>query len=84
MIGKTYPGADYVFMSERMVAKVGEKADIKLPIPPYMLRHSTGFQLANDGQDTRSIQNYLGHKNIQYTVRYAEISPLKFKKFFNH
>ncbi|MDQ1275125.1 MAG: type 1 fimbriae regulatory protein FimB [Euryarchaeota archaeon] len=94
IIRKTYPDADYVFISERgspitsagfrkMVARVGEKTDIKLPLHPHMLRHSTGFKLANDGQDTRSIQHYLGHKNIQHTVRYTEISPLKFKKFFN-
>lgn len=94
IIRKTYPDADYVFISERgspitsagfrkMLARVGEKTDIKLPLHPHMLRHSTGFKLANDGQDTRSIQHYLGHKNIQHTVRYTEISPLKFKKFFN-
>jgi site-specific recombinase XerD len=94
IIRKTYPDADYVFISERgspitsagfrkMLARVGEKTDIKLPLHPHMLRHSTGFKLANDGQDTRSIQHYLGHKNIQHTVRYTEISPLKFKQFFN-
>ncbi|HFC9266655.1 TPA: tyrosine-type recombinase/integrase [Legionella pneumophila] len=38
-----------------------------------MLRHSTGFKPANDGQDIRSIQHYLGQKNIQNTVRYTEI-----------
>jgi site-specific recombinase XerD len=38
-----------------------------------MLRHSTGFKLANQGVDTRSLQHYLGHKNIQHTVRYSEL-----------
>ena len=37
-------------------------------IHPHMLRHSTGFKLANQGVDTRSLQHYLGHKNIQHTV----------------
>jgi site-specific recombinase XerD len=41
-------------------------------IHPRMLRHSTGFKLANQGVDTRSLQHYLGHKNIQHTVRYSE------------
>jgi site-specific recombinase XerD len=31
------------------------------PIHPHMLRHSAGYKLANEGHDTRSIQQYLGH-----------------------
>ena len=38
------------------------------------LRHACGFKLANDGHDTRALQHYLGHKNIQHTVRYTELS----------
>jgi len=41
------------------------------------------FKLANDGQDTRSIQHYLGHKNIQNTVRYTEMAANRFKGFWN-
>jgi|GEM_PF-5029436 len=41
----------------------------------YMLRHATGYYLASKGQDTRAIQAYMGHKNIQHTVRYKELSP---------
>src|SRR5438094_787448 len=37
-----------------------------------MMRHACGFKLANDGQDTRALQQYLGYKNIQHTVRYTE------------
>jgi site-specific recombinase XerD len=37
-----------------------------------MLRHACGFKLANDGVDTRTIQAYLGHKDIRHTVRYTE------------
>jgi site-specific recombinase XerD len=39
------------------------------PCPAHMLRHATGFYLANRGADTRLIQDYLGHRNIQHTVR---------------
>ena len=46
-----------------------------------MLRHACGFKLANDGHDTRSLQRYLGHKNIQHTVRYTELAPGRFKDF---
>jgi type 1 fimbriae regulatory protein FimB/type 1 fimbriae regulatory protein FimE len=41
------------------------------------------FKLANDGQDTGALQHYLGHKNIQHTVRYTELSPARFKSFWN-
>ena len=49
---------------------------------PHMLRHACGFALANKGHDTRSLQAYLGHKNIQHTVRYTELSPDRFKDFW--
>ena len=39
-----------------------------------MLRHACGFALANDGQDTRAIQEWLGHQNIQHTTRYTELT----------
>ena len=44
-----------------------------------MLRHATGFKLANAGVDTRTIQSYLGHKSIQHTVRYTELAPTRFR-----
>ena len=40
-----------------------------------MLRHSDGYKLANDGVDTRALQHLFGHRNIQNTVRYTELSP---------
>src|SRR5260370_21603846 len=61
---------------------MGRKA-AKMPFPvhPHMLRHACGFKIANDGQDTRALQHYLGHKNIQHTVRYTELSPERFRDF---
>jgi type 1 fimbriae regulatory protein FimE len=47
-----------------------------------MLRHACGFKLANDGHDTRALQHYLCHKNIQHTVRYTELSPDRFRDFW--
>jgi integrase len=72
----------YVFVSERgapmsavafrrMLTRLGPAAKMPFGIHPHMLRHSTGFKLANHGVDTRSLQHYLGHKNIQHTVRYS-------------
>ncbi|MGB8057508.1 MAG: tyrosine-type recombinase/integrase [Pseudolabrys sp.] len=47
-----------------------------------MLRHSCGYKLANDGQDTRAIQHYLGHKSINSTIRYTALAPDRFKGFW--
>jgi site-specific recombinase XerD len=32
--------------------------------------------------EPRALQAYLGHKNIQHTVPYTELSPLRFKDFW--
>jgi integrase len=52
------------------------------PIHPHMLRHGCGYALANAGHDTRALQAWLGHKNIQHTVRYTELAPDRFKDFW--
>jgi Phage integrase family len=48
---------------------------------PHMLRHACGYALANAGHDTRVLQAWLGHKNMQHTVRYTELAPDRFKVF---
>ena len=85
--------SSFVFTSERgtpfskagfakMVARLGQEAGFKFGVHPHMLRHACGFALANRGHDTRALQAYLGHKNIQHTVRYTELSPTRFKDFW--
>jgi site-specific recombinase XerD len=54
-----------------MVERAGVEAKLGFKAHPHMLRHACGFALANKGHDTRSLQAYLGHKNIQHTVRYT-------------
>jgi len=66
----------------RMMGRLGRAAKMPFPVHPHMLRHACGFKLANDGQDTRALQHYLGHKNIQHTVRYTELSPERFRDFW--
>jgi site-specific recombinase XerD len=51
---------------------------------PHMLRDACGYALANKGHYTRALQVYLGHKNIQHTVRYTELSPTRFKDFWRN
>ncbi len=90
---RDYPSSPYLFVSElggpmtpatvrKLITRASEKARLPFPIHPHMLRHSTGYKLANDGQDTRAIQQYLGHRNITHTVRYTELSPERFKGFW--
>jgi type 1 fimbriae regulatory protein FimB/type 1 fimbriae regulatory protein FimE len=67
----------------KLIARAGELAKLPFPIHPHMLRHSTGCKLANEAHDTRSIQQYLGHRNITHTVRYTELSPERFRNFWN-
>ncbi len=83
----------FVFMTERrapmtragflkLVTRLGAAANFPFPIHPHMLRHATGYKLANDGQDTRALQHYLGHKNITHTMRYTQLSSERFKDFW--
>ena len=65
-----------------LVEQAGKRAKLRFHVHPHMLRHAAGYKLANDGQDTRAIQCYLGHRNITHTVRYTELSPERFKDFW--
>jgi site-specific recombinase XerD len=87
------PKSPFVFTSERgapfstagfarLVERAGIEAKLAFKAHPHMLRHATGYALANQGHDTRALQAYLGHKNIQHTVRYTELSPTRFRDFW--
>ena len=67
---------------QRMVARAGKAAGFGFLVHSHMLRHSTGYKLANDGHDTRAIQDYLGHRSIASTVRYTALAPDRFKHFW--
>jgi integrase len=67
---------------QRMVARAGKAAGFPFLVHSHALRHSTGYKLANDGQDTRAIQHYLGHRSIASTVRYTALAPDRFKNFW--
>ena len=90
---REYPETPYVFVTERkgpltpstvrkIVARAGRQAKLPFPVHPHMLRHACGYKLANDGHDTRSIQHYLGHKNITHTTRYTELAADRFNGFW--
>ena len=86
-------GRPFVFLTERgapfttagfarMMERAAKSAGLGIKVHPHMLRHACGFALANAGHDTRALQAYLGHRNIQHTVRYTELSPNRFKDFW--
>src|SRR5215208_5190612 len=66
----------------KMLARTGEAGGFPFLVHPHMLRHACGYKLANDGHDTRALQHYLGHKNIQHSVRYTELAADRFKSFW--
>jgi integrase len=91
---RLYPESPYVFVSERkaplsprsireIVARAGQLAKLPFVPHPHQLRHACGYYLASKGHDTRAIQDYLGHKNIQYTVRYTAMAPHRFENFWD-
>lgn len=89
---RDYPGSPFLFASERggplsaraihtIVSRAGVEAGMEFPVHPHMLRHACGYKLAANREDTRAIQAYLGHKNIQHTVLYTKLDANRFKRF---
>ena len=87
------PGTDAFFISERRrplsrktawlaIREHGNRAGLPVEAHPHMLRHACGFALADQGADTRLIQDYLGHRNIQHTVRYTATNPARFERLW--
>ena len=85
--------SDYVFTTERgtpftpdainrHIKSIGKKAGLALPLHFHMLRHSCGYKLANDGIDTRAIQDWLGHVSITHTTKYTQLNTTRFKDFW--
>jgi integrase len=66
----------------RLVKRIGERASFPFKVHVHMLRHACGYALANAGHDTRAIQDWLGHRAIQHTARYTELSQERFKDFW--
>ena len=92
-IRRQFPDSGFVFATERggpftpdainrHIKRLGERAGFDFPVHCHMLRHGCGYALANAGHDTRAIQDWLGHRSIQHTVRYTELAPTRFKDFW--
>jgi integrase len=79
----------WLFLSERgapmtrqavnyLLRAAGERAGLPY-VHPHRLRHGCGFYLANSGQDSRLIQDYLGHREPRYTARYTRTAARRFE-----
>jgi integrase len=90
---RQFPDSGFVFATERggpftpdavnrLIKRIGERAGFDYKVHAHMLRHACGFALANAGHDTRALQDWLGHRSIQHTVRYTELAPTRFKDFW--
>jgi len=64
------------------IRKYGDLAGLELPAHPHQLRHACGFALADQGADTRLIQDYLGHRDIRHTVIYTATNPARFERLW--
>jgi site-specific recombinase XerD len=90
----TLRAGNTLFISERrtplsrgivwvLIQKYAKAAGLSdLNIHPHMLRHACGYDLANRGGDTRLIQGFLGHRNIQHTVKYTELDPKRYASLY--
>jgi type 1 fimbriae regulatory protein FimB len=87
------PETDAFFLSQRRgplsrktawlaIRQYGQRAGLTVAAHPHMLRHACGFALADQGADTRLIQDYLGHRSIQHTVMYTAANPARFERLW--
>ena len=71
-----------VLLSVNGSTAMARLAGLPVEAHPHMLRHACGFALADQGADTQLIQDYLGHRNIQHTVRYTATNPARFERLW--
>jgi type 1 fimbriae regulatory protein FimB/type 1 fimbriae regulatory protein FimE len=57
-----------------LVKRLGEAAGFDYRVHPHQLRHSCAMGLVEMGHPAFYVQDYLGHRNIQHTLRYFQLS----------
>jgi site-specific recombinase XerD len=92
------PGSRWVFLTgpkdelrpctEAGFAKMVKRAAVEvglaeLRVHPHMLRHACGRALVNAGRDTRSLQAFMGHRDIRHTELYTSMSETRFRHFWD-
>lgn len=85
---------DYLFLNNhgtkmtrqgffKIIKKLAIEANIKKEFSPHTLRHSFATHMLNHGADLRSIQELLGHSDIQTTQIYTNLSFNDLKNNYN-
>lgn len=65
---------------EKMIKRCALKSGLPLNTTPHVLRHSFATDLLSNGVDLRTIQEFLGHKNISATQIYAHVTNKKLRE----
>lgn len=90
---RLYPDSSFIFCSEHhgplnentvrgIIKRAGQLASLPFPCHPHQLRHGCGYYLANKGTPLLTIKNYLGHRDVQHTVQYCEMSSAQFQNLW--
>lgn len=67
----------------KIIAEVAKKQGIDKEITPHVLRHSFATHLIECGADIRSVQELLGHENVETTEIYTHLANSFIKDNYN-
>jgi integrase len=90
---RQYPDSGYAFATERggpftsdavnrLIKRIGSAPDSPSRCTPTCSATPAAARWRMRGMNTRALQDWLGHRSIQHTVRYTELSPTRFRDFW--